>query len=269
MRTTAILLGAVCALSGEARAQDGPTILRKMRAAYAALHSYSHEASVTVAVRSGESSEVTGNTGVVRFQRPNRLYVSVSAPQTGTFVSASNGREQVLYRSKTNQYERRPAPATLEAAIRSLTDIYVDTTMLDPLYFLQGKELPPTVTGLKAKGRANVNGVPCYVVEATARARTITGAVGTQRITFWVDRKTYLLRRMQMTYAGVPISVPVVSIQNGKRVMSRRQMIFSGTISEVIQDIQVNPRLDESAFTYAMPKGATEIDIDRLLGRKK
>jgi len=256
---TAILMAMIGALPVCALAQDGPTIMRRLRSAYAALTSYAHQTSVTVALRGDQYDQVAGNTGVTRYRKPNRLYVSVTNPQSGTLVSASNGREQIIYRSKWNQFERRPAPATLAAAIKSLAAIEVDTSLLDPLYFLQGKALPPTVTDVVTRGTASVNGVSCYVVVGTIRSRA--------RVTFWVDRKSYLLRKMQVVYNDLPITVPIPRLKNGKRVTERRRILFRGTISEVIQEIQINPPLDDSAFNFVVPKGAIERNLDRLLKR--
>ena len=237
-------------------AEDGGAIMKKLSAAYLALKSYDQKSSVTQVTNGPGVNRLQGCTADVRYQSPNKVYVGVSAPQTGTIAGSSDGRSQIIYRSASNAFTKYPAPANLREFMQRMAPFGV-AAMLDPVYFLQGVRTDLLVSNLKLVGTETVNGAACYKVRGTMKAGLApNGSSGT--ITFLVDKRQYLLRKTIMTISRIPYAARVMKMQNGKRVPTTHRIYLNQTLTETIQEMRPNPALNDAAFAYKAPKGATE-----------
>lgn len=258
----ATLAALACTPPVGARAQDAPAILKKMYAAYAALNTYTQKTSITLINKAGPSTRTGGGTAELRFQRPNRLYIAVHSP-TGSMTTATDGREQISYNGAVNQFMKRPAPPTPAEFVKNLRSSGIDVKHVEPIFFLVGNKMPPQVVGITAKGTANVNGAPCYVVEGKISMNaSLPGGSGS--VTFWIDSGSYLLRKVLLvtTVQGV---VPVRTLKNGKTIVARQPVALNARLTELVQELQINPPLNGSAFVVAIPKGAIERNIGKYL----
>jgi outer membrane lipoprotein-sorting protein len=257
---TCLLWMLVCRSS---QAQEGNTILQKMYAAYAALNSYSQRASSTLTVR-GISQQITGSTSELRYRKPALLYFSVTNPLYGTFVASSNGREQIVYQSLGNCYRKFVAPATLVQFMSRVEPLGI-RAILDPLYFLMGRRLENSAGPAKLLGQAPLNGVLCYKVTAPVKLSALARG-GTGKVTFWIDRQSYLLRKVRVELKNIPRKVRVRVLQNKKPVLQTREVRMEETYTEVVQEMKVNPPLSAQDFNYTPPKGAIEQKLEKYFG---
>jgi outer membrane lipoprotein-sorting protein len=257
-----VLLGLSAGQQANALPEDANAIINKMYTAYAGLTSYEQQVGSTIleSVRGG-NMQVQGSTSQTRFAKPNKMYVNISSP-IGSIVNSSNGQELLIYRSQYNNFEKKPAPATPLEFVKEINRGGT-LTLLDPLYFLSGQKLPPDVSGLSAQGTGSINGTSCYKVVGNIKTKD---PATTSTVTFWIETKTYLLRKVTLNVKGLkmPQNVPVV--KNGKQTVEQRILLVDRTISEVVQDMKINPSLDEARFTYDVPKNATEINLKKYLG---
>ncbi|HXG25098.1 MAG TPA: DUF2092 domain-containing protein [Chthonomonadales bacterium] len=251
-------------LCSTAQAQDGNAVLKKMYAAYAALSSYSQTASSTLIVRA-ITNQISGNTSELRYKKPNLLYFSVTSPIYGTFIASSNGREQIVYQSLGNRYQKFSAPASLVQFMARVEPLGV-RAILDPLYFLTGKRLENASGPAKLKGNVTLNGVPSYLVVAPIKLPA-SAKGGTGTVTFWIDRKSYLLRKVQVALKNIPRKVRVRTIRNNKPVIQTKEVRTEETYTEVVQEMKINPPLGTSDFNYTPPKDAVEQNLEKLLQR--
>lgn len=242
--------------------EDANAIINKMYAAYAGLTSYEQQVGSTIleSVRGG-NTQAQGSTSQTRFAKPNKMFVTITG-QTGTIVTASNGQEMLVYRSLFNNFEKKPAPASPLEFVKEMNRRGT-LTLLDPLYFLSGQKLPPDVSGLSAQGTGSVNGTPCYKVVGNIKTKD---PATTSSVTFWIETKTYLLRKVTLNTKGVKLPQNVPVIKNGKQTVEQKILLVDRTISEVVQDMKINPSLDDTSFTYDVPKNATEINLKKYLG---
>jgi hypothetical protein len=209
-----------------------------------------------------------GSSAEVRFRKPNLLQVSVSSPQIAKNQFVCDGRELTVYDSRLNQYAKSPAPPTLLSVYNRLNEMAnsafqfkIDST-LDPVYFLQGHPLPPGINWVARKETADLEGVKCWVIDGLPQLR-VASAKG--RISFWVEKDTHLIRKVERVITGAPVVLPVKSVKDGKTVVERKQFLVDQTITERIQDRAVNPPLDDSTFKFIPPKGAIERNPEKVL----
>lgn len=249
-------------LCSTAQAQDGNAILQKMYAAYAALGSYSQTASSTLIVHA-VTKQISGSTSELRYKKPNLLYFSVTSPTYGTFIASSNGREQIVYQSLGNRYQKFSAPSTLVQFMARVEPLGV-RAILDPLYFLTGKRLDNASGPVKRKGNVTLNGIPCYLVAVPIKLPA-SARGGTGTVTFWIDRKSSLLRKVQVQLKNIPRIVRVRTVQNNKPVIQTREVRTEETYTEVVQEMKINPPLGVSDFNYTPPKDAVEQNLEKLL----
>jgi len=247
-----------------ARAEDGKALMGKVYAAYAGLRSYTQTVSGSVVERiGGQTRGVAGQTAEVHYEKPNRLYVTVTSPQTGTVAAFSNGREMTVYRSRYDTYMKFPAPPTAAEFVKSLGKFGV-VAQLDALDFLAGNTADSFVSSYSSPTTAKVNGVVCYVVTGTLKPMR---SARSARITYWVDQRSHLIRKLQLEKNGVPTPVRVVRTVKGKQVASVRVILVDNSVTETIQEMQPNPSLSDAAFSYRIPPSATQQDPAKALGQ--
>ncbi len=246
-----------------AQAEDGTALLKKIQAAYTGLKSYSQKASSTVTLKLGTQRQVEGQLTELRYQQPNKVFMSISSPRVGTVVSFNNGREMLVYHSNINSYQKRPGHQTVKSYVMALREFNI-ATMLDPLAFLTGDPVQAVVSAAVLKGGEMLNGIACNVIVGQLKSSLI-GSAKSGTVTFWADKSTNLLRKIQIENRGIPATVPVKAVVNKKPVVNVRKFAVDQTFSITIQEMHVNPPMTDASFNYALPKGAIEQNPDKML----
>jgi outer membrane lipoprotein-sorting protein len=214
----------------------------------------------------GKNRELRGMTAELHYQQPNKILISVTSPQTGTIAAFSDGREQTVYRSQLRVYSKQAAPPSARGFIGNLS-IYQIEAFMDPLFFIEGETVNKYTTSFTSKGVSKVNGQTCNVVVGQMSPAVLKGAKsGT--VTFWLDPATYLIRKVQVERKGMPVRFAVKGTKDGKPATKVVTVSSDQTVSELIQEMQVNPPLNDAAFTYPIPKGSIEQKQNALIRPK-
>jgi len=262
------LAAAVLLLPTGAYAQDAMAVVRKMEAAYAGMKSYSQKMSATGKVVIGTVARMSGMTSELRISRPNQLFIVVSNPGVGTIAAFTDGKQQTVFHSLARVYTQTAASPTLKDFVADLKTHSV-VAILDPLYFLIGEKTDKYATGFKQLKPEKINNYDCDVVVDALKPGTPlnTGKSGT--ITFWVEQKTGLLRKLEMQLLQVPSQVAKQVTKNNKTGAEISKVLSDQTITEVIQELQVNPPLGQDSFTYPIPKGTMLQDPSKFTSGRK
>jgi outer membrane lipoprotein-sorting protein len=237
-----------------ATAQDGIAALKKAQAAYISLNSYSQTVSTTILTKVGSQQSVAGQTSELRYQKPNRIFISVSSPQSGSVVTYNNGKEMLVYRGKINAYQKVTPKPTVKAYVTALREFGIGT-MLDPLALLTGDPVQSAFTSATAKGSDVLDGSKCKVVSGNI-VPTLAGKAKSATATFWIDNATNLVHKIEIVTKGVPATARMRVMENGKPVVKTKLITLDSTISMSIQNIKVNPPLNDASFTFTPPAGA-------------
>jgi outer membrane lipoprotein-sorting protein len=238
-----------------ARAEDGTALVNKMEAAYAALKSYSQTMTATgVVVIEGSTSSGTVNSRLA-YKAPNQLYVSLYNRASGQITVATDGRQQAVHLAKKSTVARKPAPATLKEFLAGLK-AYRIVAVLDPLYFLAGGSASDLAEGFEAKGEESVKGSACDRVVGTLKRNAVaTARSGT--ITFWIDKKTSLLRKMHLDLKGVPLrAMSSEDPASGPRVS---MSLSDQSLVETVQKLEIDPPLKDADLRVTVPPGTREL----------
>lgn len=248
-----------------ANAQDGIAILKKVQSSYLGLKSYSQKVSSTVTTKIAGRTGVTGQTSELRYQQPNKVYMVVSTAQVGSFVSYNNGHEMFVYRGRINAYVKRPGKSDVKSYVVALKEYGVGT-MLDPLAFLTGEPIQSAFSSATMKPAVTIDGVKCDLVIGRLAPR-LAGKAKSATASFWIDKGTNLLRKIQIATGGLPAIARVTSRQNGKQVVKNVQIQIDSTLTMNIQEAKVNPLLTDASFSYQPPKDAIEQHVEKALKR--
>ena len=259
MPVAAIVL--LCAAAGATAVPpsggDGMAILRKTQAAYAALSSFEQHTSATEVAKLNGIPHVTGGRGEIRYQRPAGLYVETTDPRHGSFIAASDGKQLLVYHGKLNTYRRGPAPPNAMAYMQALQLEKVQAMPCSGFAFVCGVPAQTMASHVAIQGDGAVNGVPCFVLVGNLPANARSKAPA-PHLTIWVDKKTYLVLKVELAETGIHGSVPVAKVIKGKQVRTQAPAVLDETITETVQDMKVNPPLTAADFTYRPPTSATE-----------
>jgi len=226
--------------------QNAQAMVKQVEAAYRNLNSCAYTATATIYIRQSGRSASLGSTAIVRMQKPNRLFISVTTPQNGTLTFACDGRTATAYNTHFNQYVSIPAAQTIGGVVQALNRADVElfnhaiaAAPYDALYYLEGHGGAPPVIW-KAMGTARVGTVPCAVLSGTPKVPS-----DVKRVTLWIEPASHLLRKAQVVLAG--------TAAGGKQKVSGQ-----ATLIEEYLKFKANPPLTEADFRIAIPGNATK-----------
>jgi outer membrane lipoprotein-sorting protein len=249
-----------------AQTQDPRALLGKVMAAYQALNSYEGTASVDTALLYKEKvvQTLSALTVDMKYKRPNLLRLHFSNP-AGTETVTSDGKTFTVYSGALNQFAHYPTASNLALMMLPLLRARAGVQAgLDPLYFMGVNQLPPQLTGLKYGGSTTYNGKPVFVVSGMTRGRTfpIRDKQGHQAVlktsteywTWWINRQTFLLEKIESRDPNVKVVVPV---RQGKKVTTREYLVTRRQ-RHIILSATPNPPLANNVFAFTPPAGAVE-----------
>jgi outer membrane lipoprotein-sorting protein len=254
-----LLLTFLATLSGSrtAQAQDGRSILLKTLHFYQSFHSYLGQSNVDTLMidTSGQVVKHVGSSSIMKMQRPNKIYLFLQNP-TGSRQVYSDGTHFSVYEATPDQYLTVPMTGKDRELLTLLRDQAKVTTGFDALFFLTETSLPKELNSLRVKGSATFNGHPVYIVTGTTTAAPTAGKRGAPGATsywsWWIDRKSYLLYKVETTTPNV---VKQVSFGSGlQQVLKdvKGTMVMRYTVSAIKPDANIAP----SDFVFTPPKTA-------------
>lgn len=258
-------------------AQDGRTLLLKVDAAYQQMNTYEGSSSVEVTYYlKGKAFRKQGLSVQMKVRRPNRISLDFASPK-GSRLVISDGKEFFVYAAASNQFTRTATASTFRDMLVPLLFGRAGVQAgLDPLYFLTLNELPKPLSDLKLKGSGTSNGKPVLIVTGVTRTakQTVKGAKGqtvtfpptTESWTWWINKQTMLLEKIELRNDRVTMVMPA---RQGKKIVGR-PAIVSRVVTHTVTAATPNPNLDDRAFAFHPPAGATEHkSVQELLNNGK
>lgn len=197
-----------------------------------------------------------GTTALLRYRKPNDLYLSISGPKVGTVVATNHGGQEMQYVSNLNKYRLLPAAPSAAIFVETLRPLGI-IAMMDSLYYITGGSLNQAADNLKYKGKVKLNGKICFLMSATVKPKQIPPKTEAT-VEFWVDSQNFLLKKIRWNITGVTRIVPYVKVVKKKRVVERKKVTGTETMTEYIVSSSVNPSMTDSDFKYALPSNAIE-----------
>ncbi len=229
---------------------------------YHRLNSYQGQANVDMLFvdGSGQTVKHVGSASRMKFQRPNRLYLSFSTPAGSRFVY-SDGSHMTVYDASPKRYTVGPTALTLNDMLPLLFARAQIASALDPLFFLSASALPPKLTNLTQGPTEVYNGRPCFTVSGVTPSRppielekghSYNAPMSTWK--WWIDKNSYMIQKIETRTSGA--SRPV-QMNNGRSI---RTQVVKGTVilRHTITDIRPDSRFPESSFTFHAPEGSVQ-----------
>ena len=173
----------------QAAALTPPQIVQRCQRAYSALRSYQGNTTVTTLGNDGKRTYHTS--AHILFARPNKIRAAGADMMGGQFAYVSNGA--ATYQNIGGHWSRSQ---NAEMAIAGATGIGQNAATTVPALLLHTRWGAPFSRALKfapTVGREAIGGTPCYRVTATS-------PMGTE--TFWIDSRTFLMKRFVNTFSG-------------------------------------------------------------------
>ena len=262
LRRLTLLLTAMALLTGArtAQAQDGRTIMLKSMRFYHSFKSYLGQANIDtfMLAQSGKTVKHLGAMTSLKLQRPNKIYVHIENP-AGSRTIYSDGLHVSLYEAAPDQYITVPTSGTQQDMLRLMRVHGHVIAGYDTLFFLTQTTLPKELSDIKFKEASTCNGHQVYVVTGTTTAASALNksgknlpAVPASYWTWWIDRNSYLLYKVETV---TPNIVRSVSFDSGEKQINkdvRGTLITRYTVSEIKMDANISP----SDFVFTPPKTA-------------
>jgi hypothetical protein len=166
---------------------DGGPTLEKSKAAYAALSTYVGTTSVrSQSIMDGRKLDQTA-TANIQFRRPNLLHIEGLLASDGTYKIAYDGQETASEATYYGQKSPAQYTGSPERAVDAMTGVAAQAPTLIPSALMGLARNPfKDTTNAKLEGQEDIAGASCYKVSI---------AVPHDKKTFWVDAKSFLLRR--------------------------------------------------------------------------
>jgi outer membrane lipoprotein-sorting protein len=200
----------------------------------------------------------------LRMQRPNRFYLEASAKgDNGTptrYLIVSDGTNLWHWRSATNTYTQRAAPATLADLARLLPDDAIGTFdgvtwTVDNImeWDLLVDDVDP-ITSVAESGMAMTLGAPAKIRNTAVDVVQLKAAAAPSAIPLTIEANYYLSASSHLIQ-GFLLAARGKSEDTGKD--------FSVTMRAVYDVHETQPRFTASDFAFTPPRGATKVDATR------
>ncbi len=253
--------------------QSGTAILLKTIQSYQSLNSYVGQANVDTLMlnTTGQTVKHIGSSSVMKLQRPNKLSLFFQTP-IGSRRIYSDGKDFTVYDATPNQYMSVPTAGNVTGLLKLLLTNADVAAGLDPLFFLSQTALPRELTGIKLKGPGTYNGHPVYIVTGVTNATPVVvkNAKGTMTIptsywTWWIDRSSYLLYKVETM---TPNIVKPVSFGSGA---SRTVQNIKGTLvlRHTITELKPDADIPAEEFVFKpLPNTTRRQTTQEVLNKK-
>ncbi len=251
-----VLLSSLCRASTASQpvTTSPAEVLRQCQTMYAALHSYSETANVTVHSPSG----VVQQRIQLRVMKPNYLFISVTA-EGGTREVCSNGKQFTVYAPSVNRYTMTQTAPTLPGVLKLLAAHAQMGTILNGLYFVAGGTLPHGVSNLRLVRTEQVKRHEFATVTAVilaGKSKLHAKSVDVNW-TWFINTATHEILRTDALSSPFTIIMPILSKSKGKMVGHSVKMHVE--VHSTVVKAALNPSLLPSAFVIHMKPGAQRV----------
>ena len=232
--------------------EAGPSaseVLRQLLKTYREAKSYSDDGEIVL--RRRQDGELLENKwkAAVKFERPNRVWVQAYQVAIGCDGKELRGKiEDEVTGNVDSQVLVRPAPQKLSlkdlAADPLLYDLLISQIRRQPIQLellLESQGLASAFGGdiaCKLLEDAQVEGELCHRVEVPSPGGSFI---------FWVDAKSYLLRRLEYPAAAL---VPA---------LAQDSTVSDLSLTADLRAARLNPPIPTEQFTLALPAGAKKM----------
>lgn len=171
---------------------EAQAIIEKCRAAYAALQSYRGRVKTnSVSIFDGKQGNYGGSAKIV-FAKPNLLRIDGKLANGGDFSILSNA-EGSWYRWPVENDGKWKKVENLGVAVSSMTGVAAraPTTISMLLVPSLGRQTFRSAEDAKVEGEETIDGQACFKITARSQRKTTS---------WWIDKKTFLLRRIFSSY---------------------------------------------------------------------
>ncbi len=151
---------------GFAHADNAQNVMKRVYEVYRGITSFTQNSNDNDTFRAGKYHMTIGTTALLRYRKPNDLYLSIIGPKVGTVVATNYGSQEMQYVSNLNKYRILPAAPSVAIFVETLRPLGI-IAMLDSLYYISGGSLDQAADNLKYKGKVKLNGKMCYLLSAT------------------------------------------------------------------------------------------------------
>jgi len=225
---------------------DGAAILEKSARAYALLNSYVGTTTVRGIAQFAEGRLDQTATARIVFTRPAKIRIEGKDASEHPYAIVSDGVDTWTSWKIRNEGAFEKAPS-LEMAIAALTGVAQGAPTTIPGALLRLAWGNPLVPGGEARsdGQEAVGGSACYKV--TQRSR-----VG--KTTFWVDAKSFLLRRMKEEHTQEEIAEATRMAEAATKTIGKSSPLPDMAMKSSENDHffvieRINSPVDSSLFT--------------------
>jgi len=233
--TASIKIIAAVTLIHASRAEAAPAIqptpgdiIQKMYNASSNVTSYSDSGTVRTLVTVGGQSRVQMTWFSIAFKKPGFLRIDWTAPANGrkdTYVLWREKKDTFLYSERLKQYRKDPSLAnTLNSLMVQSGGAVRHVPCM--LMKIMNKQEFSDLSGLKFESTDRINDGDCYKV---------SGARKESRVTLWIDKKDYLLRKMETSSA-------------------------LGSVLEIHDNIKINGNIENNALFFTPPPDSRKVD---------
>jgi outer membrane lipoprotein-sorting protein len=247
-------------LSSSPRAQNGMQALQFMISSYQKASSIyiTQNASMDYILGAAKNIQQEGN---IKIQKnPDRLYMSVQDPISGTQEYYADGTSVVHYSGVSNQFIRYP----LLGGVKDISHIIDRDTpqVMSAVLFIADKKIPTGVENATLLPDATLSGKKVVVVKGTLSASYLkqiamrifhASLTPTKRdFRLMLDPNSYMMQNLVVDLAWT-----------GKVRLNNKSVAINPTIriNETDTNI-VNPKFSPDDFRFTAPKGAQEIFVE-------
>ncbi len=243
VRRAAALAIALAAIAAPAVAK--PTsgeILKRMAGTYRKMQSYRDRTVTTMSMKMQGMSQQMEVVSTLSFARPNRLRLEM---KRSAFASTTvcDGKNLWMYMPQSKQVMKSPLPPGMQknlGQMGAMNMVLQAVATEDPLKTI--------LTGVKSHrlvGTQKVGAVDAYLVEMNQPNLGI--------VKLWIGTRDSLLYK--------------ASVDSRKGIPTPQAGPSRTTFTEVHKEIQVNPRLPASTFTFTPPPGVKVVNPSTMGGR--
>ncbi len=239
----------MCRGAGESTMTDGREVLEKSFSTYLRMTSYYGRANTDSLLldSNGHAIHEIGTSVEIKYKRPNKLFLHFMTP-VGSRIVWSNAADLGVYDPGTNKYSIARTAPNLAAMLPLLFRRASITASFDPLYALSRNGLPSQLTHIELKSLSTYNGHPVYVVTGE-----LTGGK-TIHWTWCIDRNSLLLYKIEQV--STPFEQEYAYKQGGQVKHGHRMVRVK--LRTVVAEARPNTPIEDAAFDYKVPAGATE-----------
>lgn len=199
------------------------------------------------------------------FERPNRLKIALltNMPSGMEQEVFSNGEELITYMKKWKQFKVEDAPANFDQkSILDFQSVLANSFLVssDP-----GRKIKSTLGGLTKVGNERLDGQPTEVIELNLSLADLEEGISSDSenanlfipVKIWIGKRDNLIHKL---HYSLDMENLMAEMNNGDDTMDD---VFKGMVLQITEkhaDIEIDPALSMSDFTFNPPEDARKVE---------